>query len=153
MNSPNYHSLRYHSSEVGFTLMELMIVIAIISILSSVAIPAYQGYIQKAALTDVLQTISPYRSAVELCQYEMGHYNTCQSDSPFMPKQFRSRYIDNITVVNGVINAKGNAQLKGLTIVIAPEKTNTHYLAEWKTTCTSNNEILQKQCTEILKSY
>lgn len=62
--------LNYHSNENGFTLMELMIVIAIISILSSVAIPAYQGYIQKAALTDVLQTLSPYRSGVELCRYE-----------------------------------------------------------------------------------
>ncbi|MEQ4923355.1 prepilin peptidase-dependent pilin [Proteus hauseri] len=147
------NTLNYHSSEHGFTLMELMIVIAIISILSSIAIPAYQGYIQKAALTDVLQTLSPYRSAVELCQYEMGQYNTCQSDSAFIPKQFRSRYIEDITVVNGVISAIGSAQLKGLSIVMTPEQNSTDYLPEWKITCTSSNETLQNQCAGVLKSH
>lgn len=99
-----------------------MIVIAIISILSSVAIPAYQGYIQKAALTDILQTLSPYRSAVELCRYE-NEPRYCNSDSTFMPPQFRSRYLSEIAVLNGVINATGKAQLEGLSIVMSLEKT------------------------------
>ncbi len=73
--------------------MELMIVIAIISILSSVAILLIMVISKKAALTDVLQTLSPYRSAVELCHYE-HQYNQCHAVMPvFMPQQFRSRYL------------------------------------------------------------
>ena len=147
------NTLSYHSSEQGFTLMELMIVIAIISILSSVAIPAYQGYIQKAALTDVLQTLSPYRSAVELCQYEMGQYDTCQSGSSFIPKQFRSHYLDDITVNSGVIYATGKAQLKELSIIMTPTKNAEDYLPHWQVSCTSSNEGLQKQCSEMFKSH
>jgi len=51
----------------GFTLIELMIVIAIIGILASVALPAYQTYTNKAKFSEIVLATSNVKSAVEIC--------------------------------------------------------------------------------------
>lgn len=54
-------------AQQGFTLIELMIVVAIIGILASVALPAYQDYTKKAKFTEVVLATSPYKLGIELC--------------------------------------------------------------------------------------
>jgi len=59
-------------TQQGFTLIELMIVVAIIGILAAIAIPAYKTYITKSRFTEVLSASNPYQTAISVCILSNG---------------------------------------------------------------------------------
>jgi prepilin peptidase dependent protein D len=132
----------------GFTLIELMIVIGIVAILSAIGLPSYQNYLQRAALTDMLQTMVPYKTAVELCAIERGGPTQCQAGAGGIPAAKGSRYVASLSVVNGAITLMGQESLTGLSVEMTPIWNTTEGTLDWQRSCTSTNASLRDSCLE-----
>jgi len=68
-------------AQAGFTLIELMIVVAIIGILAAVAIPAYSDYTAKAKASNALSAVGPIKTAVAMCAQEAGEATNCNTSA------------------------------------------------------------------------
>ena len=114
----------------GFTLIELMIVVAIIGILASVALPAYQGYVSKSKFTEVISMTGGYQTAVSLCATSLGvsPITGCAAGSNGVPAAIATAVgsVNSIDVTAaGVITSTAitNASLgsaSGLTYILTP---------------------------------
>ena len=81
----NMSEIRINKSQAGFTLIELMIVVAIIGILAAIAIPSYQNYTKKSKFTEVVQATSPFKLGIEACYQEQGTLLNCTASSNGVP--------------------------------------------------------------------
>ncbi|MGU3414307.1 prepilin peptidase-dependent pilin [Enterobacteriaceae bacterium C34A] len=136
------------NKQQGFTLIELMIVIGIIAILSAIGIPAYQNYLRKAALTDMLQTFMPYRTAVELCALDHGGVASCDGGTNGIPAPTTSRYVSGMEVSKGAVTLTGQESLKGLSVTLKPIWNDAHGMTGWQRTCTIGSDSALKQACE-----
>ncbi|MCX5922851.1 MAG: type II secretion system major pseudopilin GspG [Candidatus Dependentiae bacterium] len=75
----------------GFTLMELLIAIAILGIISVVVIPNFLGYLESAKKSQVTQTLKTFASAIDLYNVQVGHYPTKLKDLVKAPADEKDR--------------------------------------------------------------
>ncbi len=70
--------------QTGFTLIELMIVVAIVAILAAIALPAYQNYTKKAKMTELVAATGALKTQVEVCMQSFGA-DSCGNSAHGLP--------------------------------------------------------------------
>jgi len=117
----------------GFTLIELMIVIAIIGILAAMAIPAYQNYTIRAQVTEGLSLADGWKTAISEYYAQYGSFPTCSTTATAggagciaATGATSGKYASGVVVTTGgeikitYSGPQANARLNGLNLYLAP---------------------------------
>ncbi|HEZ6401943.1 TPA: pilin [Neisseria meningitidis] len=115
----------------GFTLIELMIVIAIVGILAAVALPAYQDYTARAQVSEAILLAEGQKSAVT--EYYLNHgewpANNSSAGVASSASDIKGKYVKSVEVKNGVITATMlstgvNKEIKGKKLSLWAKRQN-----------------------------
>ncbi|MFZ8168247.1 pilin [Alteromonas macleodii] len=129
-------------NQKGFTLIELMIVVAIIGILAAIALPAYQNYTQKAKFTEVTNATAAAKTAVEICAQTTGTLTGCSGNSNGIPTDVTATgSVVGVATADGVITAtaspdSGIEDDSGNAATYELDPTLTDGRVTWAATCT-----------------
>ncbi|WP_026352915.1 pilin [Solimonas variicoloris] len=113
----------------GFTLIELMIVVAIIGILAAIAIPAYQDYIVRSKVTELI-------TAADACKASVSEYYITNGSAPADTNAAgcTDQAIGNIAslvVAAGKITVTGTAAVKSVKVILTPTQATADSGVTW----------------------
>ncbi|ENX2591611.1 pilin [Neisseria gonorrhoeae] len=114
----------------GFTLIELMIVIAIVGILAAVALPAYQDYTARAQVSEAILLAEGQKSAVTEYYLNHGIWPSDNSAAGVASSgEIKGKYVQSVTVTNGVVTAQMksdgvNNEIKGKRLSLWAKREN-----------------------------
>lgn len=108
----------------GFTLIELMIVVAIIGILAAVALPQYRDYTTKSKAGSAIASVDGVKKAVALCYQTNSSLDPCDTGAEGVPAWTATNILTTVVATDGVIVATFAAgvagDLDGKTITFTP---------------------------------
>lgn len=116
------------TTQQGFTLMELLIVIAIVGILSAITIPSYQHYLQRARFTEVIMATTPYKMAVALALQEGDPITELTFGIDNIPAApAATKNLAKLDIQQGVITATSTTAVGGYTYILTPDAVGSQW--------------------------
>ncbi len=135
------------NNQKGFTLIELMIVIAIIAILAAIALPAYQDYTTRAKVSEVIVMAAPAKLAVAETASSLGSLASVTASNHGYVFPGATSYVSGITVAGttGVVTAASSVPGAGGNIVLTPSVVSGAQL-KWICTTTIVEKFVPANC-------
>jgi type IV pilus assembly protein PilA len=141
------------SMQKGFTLIELMIVVAIIGILAAIAVPQYQDYTIRSKLTEALNLAAPAKLAVAESYASLGRMPTDNAEAG-IADTIESKYVTSVVITDGVvaITLGGTEGIAGVVdgkiITMTPNIDADETRVDWTCTSDADNKYLPANCRQ-----
>jgi len=138
-------------AQQGFTLIELMIVVAIIGILAAIALPAYQDYTVRTRVSELLTAASGAKATVSENIANMGAIQTgsCKGVTAVTSSSaFKSLASLSCTDATGIITVTGTSAAKNVSLTLTPSLDATTGMVNWTCAVSSaaNNKYVPAEC-------
>lgn len=135
----------------GFTLIELMIVVAIVGILAVVAIPAYQDYATRAKVSEAISMASQVKASVSEAYISNGSLPLDNAEAGLPASgSITSTYVESVSVANGVIEVAiqgtGHTSLDAGSLSFTPTVSNNNLAWSCEVSSSSLNAFVPADC-------